>query len=214
MLGETKRNRISERREATRREIVEAAWQVARERGLAEVTLREIARRVGMQAPSLYGHVASKNEIYDAMFAQAWTQFHEGVRGIDQAIPEDRERALIFFARHFFDFAVHDPVRYQLMNQRTIPGFEPSPEAYAPAVAVLEDLGQRMAEFGITEQEDVDLWVALIGGLVNSQLANDPGGDRWGRLLERTARMYLRDLDLTTAGTTPVPTTNGDRSRA
>lgn len=38
-------------------------------------------------------------------------------------------------AEAFFDFAVADLPRYQLMNQRTIPGFRPSEQAYAAAVA-------------------------------------------------------------------------------
>src|SRR5215469_14809148 len=66
------RDRRAERREATRREIVDAAWQIARRDGLSAVTLREVAGRIGMRSPSLYSHFDSKNAIYDAMFAEAW----------------------------------------------------------------------------------------------------------------------------------------------
>lgn len=204
MLGTPSRDRIAERREATRREIVDAAWQLAREHGLAEITLRQVAARVGMQAPSLYGHVASKHAIYDAMFAEAWTEFLEGARDLDAQLPDDLAGMLLAHARYFFDFATRDPVRHQLMNQRTIPGFEPSPEAYAPAVAVLDEFAKQMAAHGITAQEDIDLLVALVGGLADSQLANDPGGDRWGRLLERAVDMYVHDIrSRARAGTTP-----------
>ncbi len=48
VLGETTRNRTAERREATRNEILAAAWALARERGLAQLTLRDIADRIGM----------------------------------------------------------------------------------------------------------------------------------------------------------------------
>lgn len=47
---------------------LKAGHRVAR---LSRITLREIAQRVGMRAPSLYSHFASKNAIYDAMFGQA-----------------------------------------------------------------------------------------------------------------------------------------------
>ena len=193
MLDRSNRDRTAERREATRREIVEAAWAAARESGLAQITLRDVADRVGMRAPSLYSHMDSKHAIYDAMFAQAWS---ECLATFEAAVgcPPDRRGAVRHYARTYFDFATADPVRNQLMNQRVIPGFEPSPEAYAPAVAALEALRQRMAGHGITAQEDIDLYVALVGGLVDSQLANDPGGDRWSRLLERAIDMYLRDL--------------------
>jgi AcrR family transcriptional regulator len=199
MLGKPSRNRLSERREATRREIVDAAWQAAREHGLAQITLRDIADRIGMQAPSLYSHMASKNAIYDAMFAQAWSECLELTNQAEVNCPPDRRGAIRHYARTYFDFATEDPVRNQLMNQRTIPGFEPSPQAYAPAVEALESLRVVMVKHGITAQEDIDLYVALLGGLADSQLANDPGGDRWSRLLDRAIDMYLRDLDFRTA---------------
>lgn len=119
MLGTPIRNRQAERREATRHEIIDVAWVIARERGLSEVTLRDVADRVGMRAPSLYTHFDSKNAIYDAMFAQAWTEFVEMFDALEPPAA-DRE-ALLTGAEAFFDFAAADLARYQLMNQRTIP---------------------------------------------------------------------------------------------
>ena len=117
--------------------IVDAAWEVARERGLAEITLREIADRIGMRAPSLYTHVASKNAIYDAMFGEAWTQYADEVSRVEADLPQDLAGTLRAYADHFVGFATREPVKHLLMNQRTIPGFEPSADSYAPAVAVM-----------------------------------------------------------------------------
>jgi hypothetical protein len=130
------------------------------------------------------------------MFADAWTQFLEAEAA---GAPVELVSARVLLrhsARTFFEFAVADLARHQLMNQRTIPGFEPSPEAYAPAVAVLDRFRAQLADFGITSEEDVDLAVAVIGGLADSQLANDPGGDRWGRLVDRAADMLADNLGL------------------
>jgi len=194
MLGTTNGDRLAERRKATRREIVTAAWEVAREEGLAQITLREIAQRIGMRAPSLYSHFASKNAIYDAMFAQAWTECHELMLATESRCPPTLHGALRFYARTFFDFSVSDLARHQLMNQRTIPGFQPSTESYAPAVAVLQGLHDRFAMHGVESQQDIDLYVALVGGLADAQLANDPGGDRWSRLLDRAVDMFVDSL--------------------
>jgi hypothetical protein len=49
---------------------------------------------------------------------------------------------------------------------------------------------------GITRDEDADIYTALLGGLVNQQLANDPGGQRWRRLIPRVMNMYADDLGL------------------
>ena len=75
MLGEPMRNRRAERRDATRAEILDAAWAQVRADGLAALSLRDLARSVGMQAPSLYGYFESKHAIYDAMYAQGAQAF-------------------------------------------------------------------------------------------------------------------------------------------
>ncbi len=196
MLGQTNRVRQSDRREATRRDILDAAWAVARERGLAQLTLREVADRVGMRAPSLYSHFDSKNAIYDAMFGEAWSECLRVVAASGARRLRTPRGALRRGAQAFFDFAAEDLARYQLMNQRTIPGFTPSPTAYAPAVAVLDELRAGLARWGVTSEQDMDLYVALVGGLVDAQLANDPGGQRWRRLLDRTIDMYADNLGL------------------
>ncbi len=196
MLGTPSRDRVAERRSATRREILDAAWEVARDHGLAQITLRDVAQRVAMRAPSLYSHFDSKNAIYDAMFADACTECLAVMRATADKIPNDARAAIRLYSRTFFDFAVSDLARHQLMNQRTIPGFEPSPEAYAPAVEALDDLHAHLARYGVTRQEDVDLSIALVGGLIDLQLANDPGGDRYSRLLDRVVDMYADNLGL------------------
>src|SRR5437879_10560921 len=70
MVVEPIRDRRAERREATKAEILEGGWGLVRAEGLAALSLRDLARRVGMQAPSLYSYFDSKHAIYDAMFAE------------------------------------------------------------------------------------------------------------------------------------------------
>ena len=203
-----KRDRAVERREATRREIVDAAWALAQETGLVEFTLRDVAERVGMRAPSLYTHFESKHAIYDAMFGQAWTDYEHLARAEFADLPRVTTRAAVLrAARNFFEFAVANPARHQLLNQRTIPGFEPSPEAYAPAVRVLELGRQLFRDRGLSDTDDYDIWVAMIGGLINQQLANDPGGTRWSALLDRAIDIWADGV-----GLPPDPSTRGRRA--
>jgi AcrR family transcriptional regulator len=194
VLGQPNVSRIAKRREETRREIVDAAWATAREQGLGALTLREVAARVGMRTPSLYSHFPSKNAIYDAMYGQAWTEFLEAIGG--RVLPADPRAALKEIATTFFDFAVADLARHQLMNQRSVPGFEPSAENYAPAVAVFQRLRRDMAAIGVADAEGVDILTALVGGMVDQQLANDPGGTRWRRLLDRVMDMYATEMGI------------------
>src|SRR4051812_5035107 len=67
-----RRDRRAVRHAATKREILDAAWALSRGRGLAGWALRDVAEAVGMRAPSLYVYFASKNALYDAMFADGY----------------------------------------------------------------------------------------------------------------------------------------------
>jgi AcrR family transcriptional regulator len=191
-----KRDRQAERREATRREILDAAWDATHQTSLAGLTLRDIATRVGMQQPSLYSHFASKNAIYDAMFEQAWRDFLEHAKEKLADLPTERRARLTALAEDYFDFAVADLARHQLMDVNVIPGFHPSPQAYAPALEVYGVMQQELRAMGITSDQDADIYTALISGLISQQLANDPGGQRWRRLIPRVIAMFADDLGL------------------
>src|SRR4249919_583738 len=128
MVALPNRDRLAERREATRREILDAAWEIARNDGLAALTLREVAERIGMRSPSLYSHFDSKNAIYDAMFAESWLELAAAYDQVG-APPAAHRKAMLIEAETFFDFATADLARYQLMNQRTIPDFTPTESA-------------------------------------------------------------------------------------
>jgi AcrR family transcriptional regulator len=54
-----------------RREIVAAAGQLFAERGVSGTTMAEIARRCGLQQPSLYYYFRSKGELLDEIVAEA-----------------------------------------------------------------------------------------------------------------------------------------------
>jgi AcrR family transcriptional regulator len=194
VLGETTTSWKSKRREGARREILAAAWSVAREHGVAALTLRQVAERVGMRAPSLYSHFDSKHAIYDAMFGEAWQEYDELLEALD--VPSSPRARLRRLSHAFFDFAVADLARHQLMNDRVIPDFTPTAENYAPAVAVYARMRALLAGIGISDAADVDLFTAIISGLIHQQWANDPGGTRWAALVDRALDMYADALGL------------------
>ena len=109
MLGTPTRDRQTERREATRAEILDAAWAIAQDKGLTELTLRDVALAIGMQAPSLYSYFPSKLAIYDAMFGQAWAQYSEAFAEAELTLPRSARAAIKKVAHLFFDFAIASP---------------------------------------------------------------------------------------------------------
>ena len=189
MSGTVPRDRRAERNAATRAEILSAAWELARDDGLTALAMRDLGARVGMRAQSLYVYFPSKHAIYDAMFAASNRELLGRFTGLPSTMePVEDPRA---HARTFLRFCVEDPVRYQLLFQRTIPGFRPSPESYAPAVDALEHTRGALVACGISDSRAMDAWIAIIGGLAAQQASNEPGGDRWLRLVDDVTDMYL-----------------------
>lgn len=187
------RDRRAERREATRAEILEAAQALMREHGVAGLSLRDLGQRVGMRAQSLYSYFDSKEAIYDALFAEGFRQYLE----LRSEVPRTHDPRADFrvVSRLFFDFCLEDPARYQLLFQRTIPGFKPSPESYAPSVEGLEITRRLLVDAGGEDPADLDLFTAITTGLIDQQISNDPGGDRWYRLLDHALDMFFAYID-------------------
>jgi AcrR family transcriptional regulator len=193
VLDQPTRDRRAERHAATRAEILDAAWEQARARGLAALSLRDLARSIGMQPPSLYSYFESKSAIYDAMYAQGAQQFVDEQKA-SMPTPDDPVAALKAVMRFFVEFCAADDARYQLLFQRTIPGFEPSAESFKISQDNLAELGELLASCGVRDPETLDLFTALGTGLTDQQLSNDPGGDRWIRLIDDAVEMFYEHI--------------------
>jgi AcrR family transcriptional regulator len=142
------------RRRATIDEVLTAARDLAREHGLASISMRELGARVGLHASSLYQYFPSKDAIYDALFARGHRELHAWMTGFDRTgKPVD---VLKRGSRHFTEFCLDDEVRYQLLFQRTIPGFTPSEASMDLAWQSYRDLVAALADAGVTEQADID----------------------------------------------------------
>jgi len=181
-------DRRARRRRETIEEVLDIAVEIMTEQGVAGLSVGEVARRMGIRPPSLYVYFPSKEAIYDALFAR-------GAREIGQLITTDSERLLanaspgqplaeimLDAARTFVRWTMEHPAYTQLLYWRPVPGFEPSPEAFAPAVAMVETSRHRFAElqqrgFIRADASIDDLqrdWVVILTGVVTRQIANAP----------------------------------------
>jgi AcrR family transcriptional regulator len=184
-------DKVTLRREAKVASIVASAWSLARENGIAGVSLHALARDVGMRQPSLYEYFDSKHALYDAMFADGNRQLLARLEAL--RLPREARAALKAYLGTLVAFALEDPARYELLFQRHIPGYTPSAESYAVAGDVLGGAVALMNDAGVTRQGDIDCVVAVTAGLVDAQLSNDPGGRRWTRHLNRLVDLLVDD---------------------
>ncbi len=147
-----------------------------------------------MRAQSIYSYFPSKHTIFDAMFREGYLVLSEAMKTVENGPKRvGREYARVL-SHVYFDFCVDDPVRFQLLFLRTIPDFEPSEESYAVALAVYDSMASVLTQLGVADPGAADLLTALFTGLASQQIANDPGGDRWRRLVDRSIDMYLREV--------------------
>ena len=177
------------RRAAARAKLLATAWEMVREDGLAALSLRQLAKRAGITTPTVYAYFDSKNGIFDAMFGEAAMAFAATRENLpDSGSAHDN---LVADFQRWVEFCASDVVRYQLLFQRPIPGFEPSPDSYAHAVRALDLTREYLARQGLKDPRHVDMWTAMTTGLVDQQISNEPGGDRWTRLIEDVVGMVL-----------------------
>lgn len=177
-------DRRQRRRLETIEEIVDVAVEVMTEAGVGGLSLGEVARRMGMRTPSLYVYFDSKNAVYDAVFARGWQGVHEAMLAAYADLDEAKNLPAYFLStgRTFLAWMMEHPVHFQLMSWRPVPGYEPSPAAYLPAIemfALSEEWFARLYTRGLF-RADVDpsyalrIWTVLTSGLMTQQLANAP----------------------------------------
>lgn len=183
---------VEERRRSTRRRILDSAWELSRVRGLTGWNLRELGAAVGMRAPSLYGYFASKNDIYDALYADGYEQLLAGFADVFEMKGPQAKR-IEAGSRRFVELAVADPARMQLLFLPVVPSFRPSEQSYGLAQRLLGQLGAVLAEVGVVDDAALDLWTATLTGLATQQVSNDPGGTRWLGLVDRAVAMLLTE---------------------
>jgi AcrR family transcriptional regulator len=177
------------KREWLRGQILDEAWRLARRDGVAALSLRELAAAVGMRAPSLYHYFPSKAALYDAMYAQGMRQFAAAVQSSAQG--HNPAETLRNRARVFVVTAAADPVRFELLFHRPVPGFAPSPENLQIGLTNLATTRQMAAAAGLSGDRAFDLFLATTRGLVAMQIANEPGGERWTRLVDEAVDILV-----------------------
>jgi TetR/AcrR family tetracycline transcriptional repressor len=70
-----------------RQQVVDEALQLLDDEGLDALSLRTLAGRLGVQAPTLYWHIGSKAELLDAL---ADAIMDDAIRAVPESRPDDR----------------------------------------------------------------------------------------------------------------------------
>lgn len=199
--------RVTDRRLHTIDEIVAVAVEVMASGGAPELSLGEIARRMGMRTPSLYSYFPSKAALCDEIFARGWRDLATVMEPHYQPLG-DLSRAAVHremtsAISTFVGWALDHSAVAELMFWRPIPAWEPSPQAFAAAGVVVDRLTAWIADLrrrgalrdDVEAAEPADLVMIMAAGVITQQLANQPGADirsgRFSARIEALVTMFL-----------------------
>lgn len=164
--------------------IVQAALEVLDEVGMDGVTVRAVARRLGVQVPALYWHVEDKQELLDEMGTEIWRRVSQEMLALGSDLAW-RERLPAYATI----------VRRALLSHRD--GAKAFSGTYMTDVGVLqqqESMFAQMADAGFTLSDTVRAYSLLysftVGFCIEEQAvaSAEPGDDRYS-LARRAARL-------------------------
>jgi AcrR family transcriptional regulator len=174
--------------------ILDAAREVMREKGVADLNLQEIAQRVGMRAPSLYNYFPNRIAIYDALFALGMQNYRKRMTDLLEPYGATWEGLEKMMEGHLA-FTLENPELFQLMFERPVPRFVPSPQSLEEANRLL-DIARQIASEAIASgtinsslspEVVMNLFMAIMHGFSSQHLANEPdlpaGSGRFGSLI-------------------------------
>jgi AcrR family transcriptional regulator len=174
-------DRRARRRQETIREILDIARDVMTEQGVNGLSLAEVARRLGVQPPSLYKYFPSLMAIYDALFLEGQRRNLEAMRAGAQTAEPGLE-ALIAGLEASGRWCLANHAVAELLFWRPVPSFHPSPEAFAVSMEMVELQRGLLAEAvakgelgpGANEERAIFLVSTLIAGVLGQAIANEP----------------------------------------
>jgi AcrR family transcriptional regulator len=117
----------------SREAILAATRDLLSQDGLAAVSLRRVATALGVTAPALYAHVASKDELLEAVAAEEFAELVAAIEGSTIGLSDPIER-ISAQSHAYVDHVRSHPALFELMTVFR-PGWVPQPAAPELAVA-------------------------------------------------------------------------------
>ena len=130
------RPKISEQHPHLEEAIKETAWRQIAENGASAMSLRAIARKLGITAPAIYNYFPRRDDLVTALIVEAFTSLGEAQReSIRNLSVDDLPARLFTLGLAYRDWALVYPQHYQLIFGTPIPGYEAPADITVPAAA-------------------------------------------------------------------------------
>jgi AcrR family transcriptional regulator len=107
--------------------LLTSASEILESEGPDGLSVRRIAAAAGVAPMGVYNHFESKFGIVEALYIQGFGRLAEAMAAMAEI--DDPAEALLEGARAYRALALAQPMAYQVMFLRAVPGFEPSDPA-------------------------------------------------------------------------------------
>lgn len=133
----------------SRDDVLDAAMELLREGGAGALSMRRLARRLGVSTQVVYSRVGGKPEVTRALHDRAFADLRASIA--DRREQRGTRAHVHEVAQHYLDHAAADPVRFELMFGTPVKEFVRDDSAQAIEIAC----------FG-------DTWVAAVRGWLDA----------------------------------------------
>jgi AcrR family transcriptional regulator len=126
-------------REEITAEILAAARARLRESGPGELSLRAVARDVGMVSSAVYRYFASRDELLTALLIAAYDELGDAAEAADEAVEDRTDHLARWMAtcRAIRDWSIAHPHDYALLYGSPVPGYAAPQDTVMPATRVI-----------------------------------------------------------------------------
>ncbi|SMD03488.1 TetR/AcrR family transcriptional regulator [Lentzea albidocapillata] len=140
MQPATARSPMRERfREQVREDVKAAALDQLTTGGAQAISIKAIAKQLGVSGTALYRYFAGRDELLTALVIDAYGDLRQALeRGFEtDSDPEERVRSM---AREYRAWALAEPHRYELLFKPPLPGYDAHTEPLAAAARSLMEV--------------------------------------------------------------------------
>ncbi len=155
--------------------IKETARKQIAQKGAAALSLRAIAREVGITAPAIYHYFPNRDALVTALIVDAYNALRDAIRASQATAEASHAGRILALARAYRGWALAHPEEYNLIFGTPIPNYCPPMEIIGPAaegsMAVLIDVLDAAWRAGVVktsgaftaEPEMIRAWVDKFG---------------------------------------------------
>jgi AcrR family transcriptional regulator len=141
-----------------RAELLDTAVEQLRASGTESLSLRALARSVGVSQTAPYRHFTDKDELLAALATRGYQALLGTLQSAGQAAPAKPSEQLFAFARSYVDYAAANPELFKLMFGPALQPAEKYPElrdASRATLSFVQAILRKGIELGDFKEQDI-----------------------------------------------------------